>query len=85
MSLAFDESVQKVMSNYLVSVNRLRHAMQHVASLDDPTQMRELMRMEQNAEAECVRLLVQRGWQPPGGLAPARRAPTVPMPMPRPA
>ena len=84
--MAFDETVQKVMSNYLVSVNRLRHAMEHVASLDDTTQLRELMRSEQDAEAECVRLLVQRGWQPPGGgaggMPRVTASPLVPMSRP---
>lgn len=84
--MAFDETVRKVMSNYLVSANRLRHAMEHVASLDDTTRLRELMQMEQDAETECIRLLVQRGWQPPGGqpgsLGRPQAAPSLPMPRP---
>jgi hypothetical protein len=86
VSLAFDEQVHRAMSNYLVAVNRLRHAQERIASLDDPTQLRELMRAESEAEAMCLQLLVQRGWQPPGGLM-ARRPPVAgpALPMPQPA
>lgn len=64
-SLTFDDTMRKLMSNYLVAVNRLRHAQERVASLDDPTMLRQLMADEERAEAECTQALVQRGWQAP--------------------
>ena len=64
-SLTFDETMHKLMSNYLVAVNRLKHAQERVASLDDPTMLRQLVADEERAEVECARALVQRGWQPP--------------------
>ena len=65
MSLAFDEEMLRRMSEYIVAVNRLRHAQTRVASLDDSTQLRVLATDEQRAEAACVEALVVRGWQPP--------------------
>lgn len=68
MALTFDESMHKLMSNYLVAVNRLKHAQERVASLDDPTMLRQLMSDEEKAEHACAEALVQRGWQPPYAL-----------------
>jgi hypothetical protein len=64
-SLAFDEDLLRTMSSYIVAVNRLRHAQDRVASLDDPTQLRVLAAGEHDAEQACLDALVQRGWQPP--------------------
>jgi hypothetical protein len=64
-SVAFDEDLLRTMSDYIVAVNRLRHAQDRVASLDDPTHLRVLSTDEQTAERACLHALVQRGWQPP--------------------
>lgn len=65
MSVNFDETMQKLMSNYLVAVNRLRHAQERGPGLADPATLRELVENESRAENECLQALVQRGWQPP--------------------
>jgi hypothetical protein len=64
-SVAFDESLLRTMSDYIVAVNRLRHAQDHVASPDDAVALRALTAGEEEAERRCVAALLQRGWQPP--------------------
>jgi hypothetical protein len=64
-SLAFDEVLLRSMSDYIVAANRLRHAQDRVASLDDPTQLRVLSQGEQEAERACLEEFVRHGWQPP--------------------
>jgi len=68
VSLTFDESLQKLMSNYLVAVNRLRHAQQRGSSMEEPDVLREFARAEDEAEIACCVALAQRGWTPPHAL-----------------
>ena len=66
--MMFDEELLRRMSELVVAVNRLRHAENHVASLNDPTQMRVLAADEQKAEQAYVEALTTRGWRSPYAL-----------------
>jgi hypothetical protein len=65
MSLAFDEGLLRSMSDYIVAVNRLRHARERAATTGDAATLHDLAAGEQEAERACLTALVQRGWQPP--------------------
>ncbi len=67
-SVAFDEELLRRMSEYIVAVNRHRHAESNVASLNDPTQLRVLAADEQAAEQAYIDALVLRGWRSPFAL-----------------
>jgi hypothetical protein len=64
-SVAFDEGLLRTMADYIVAVNRLKHAQDRVDADTDPTYLRLLSAGEQEAEQACVAALLQRGWQPP--------------------
>jgi hypothetical protein len=65
MGLAFDEGMLKAMSDYIIAVNRLKHAQANPASLPDPTRLRQLAAEESQAEERCLQALEQRGWAAP--------------------
>ncbi len=65
MGMAFDDGALKAMSDYIIAVNRLKHAQHNPASLSDPTRLRQLAAEESQAEEACVRALEQRGWATP--------------------
>lgn len=69
MSVAFDEELLRRMSDLIVAVNRRRHAENHVASLNDPTQLRVLAAEEDKAEQAYVDALTTRGWRSPFAMA----------------
>ena len=65
MPVAFDDELLRRMSDFIVAVNRLRHAERNPTSLADPTQLRVLRSDEAKAEQAYIDALVLRGWRSP--------------------